>query len=219
MDGSRLIHGKGEKQVYGVNQQQKAKNVGGNVNYNSGGPPALYLVLGMAVLIMGVIASLVVYQSKMTSERDSTGFPTPESRAVGQPPAPTPEMRPVAGATPAPGKRPPKLLVITAPRSNARVDDTATVSCETPFIGWRHYIIVTTPQRIRWVWPTEPTNGIDYSFSGLAQFGEGELGKSDSFEIVMMATKSAFKTGRLEITETYPQDARLSLPVTVRRAP
>jgi hypothetical protein len=99
--------------VYGVNQQQKAHNVGRDVNFNSGGPTALYVVLGMAVLVIGAVAGLIIYQSKSSPvERESpTANTAPPPKPTAEPPrptatvnapVPTPVVRPVAHATPGP---------------------------------------------------------------------------------------------------------------------
>jgi hypothetical protein len=105
-----------------------------------------------------------------------------------------------------------KQLVITDPSDGASVKDTATIQGTTPYPKEHHYVIVTPVNKVSWVWPA--TVATDGSLSGSAQFGEGEVGKGETFEVRILATKSTLSKG---VLKEEPKDAKNSKTITVIR--
>jgi hypothetical protein len=82
----------------------------------------------------------------------------------------------------------------------------------TPFIGKKHYAVVTPPNGTDWVTPMSV--GVDGELRGDPQFGEGSVGIGDSFIVRVLVTDSLLFSGKLSV---IPGDAILSDPIVVTR--
>lgn len=107
-----------------------------------------------------------------------------------------------------------RLIVITSPGDNGIVKLNSTVSGKTPFLGMKHYVVVTPIEnRVNWV--SNPVSvDADGSFTGEVQFGEGDNGIGKKFIIRILVTNSFLATGALS---SLPEDAIISDAITVTR--
>ena len=104
--------------------------------------------------------------------------------------------------------------VISIPKDGGTVALADIVSGTTPCPGKPHYILVTTPQAANFVQNAPPKPAPDGSFTGTAQFGEGEQGVGQKFLIRILVTDSSVSRGSLS---QFPTDAVLSPAVSVTR--
>jgi hypothetical protein len=136
---------------------------------------------------------------------------TAESQTAGtSPPATGPVRVSEGNTTSAPASS--ATLSITAPRDGASVSLSELVRGTTPY-SLNHYIIVIPENAVWWVHPAVVTNR---TWSGLAQFGEKDVGLNESFLIRCLVTKATLKAGKLELS-AIPADAIESEPVKVKR--
>jgi hypothetical protein len=105
--------------------------------------------------------------------------------------------------------------VITSPINGGKVAFRAAIEGTTPFIGKKHYVVVTPVENgIDWVQVKPVSVSADGSFTGEAQFGEETNGVGKKFRVRVLSTDSSLNPGTLP---SSPRDAIWSDAITVTR--
>ncbi len=191
--------------------------------------PALKILDGKQVLFLtGVLAFGLLAMA--LSEIIYFGNRKPESAVTGeQPSAPAapghaPKLQQHSESEAASRDHsPPKLsrqtlakadrnVLLTLGKDDGEVQLRSVLRGTTPFIGRKHYAIVTPADGADWVTPISVDR--DGRLRGDPQFGERNVGIGDSFTVRVLVTNSSLSPG---ILPNVPEDAIFSDPIVVAR--
>lgn len=167
--------------------------------------------VALLALSMWIAVAIVSCGDASDDNNVNSQTPTPAATRTSTPtPSPASSVSSASGPCTA-TKKP----IVTKPPNGGSVALNDVVAGTTPCSEMRHYVVVTPLENsVNWVQDSPATTDANGSFTGQAQFGQGENGIGKKFLIRVLVTKATLRPGQLP---EWPTDAILSEPVTVTR--